>query len=128
MSKKYKRICMTLNYIKRFLLLASTVTRFISISTFASSVGISIGFTVSAVGLKTCAITAVIEKYNLIIKKIKKYVKIVLIAKTELKSIQVLIYKVLIDSNISHDEYVLINNVLKEYNYMKEEINYVKVP
>ena len=128
MSKKYKIICMTLNYIKRFLLLASTVTRFISISTFASSVGISIGFTVSAVGLKTCAITAVIEKYNLIIKKIKKYVKIVLIAKTELKSIQVLIYKVLIDSNISHDEYVSINNVLKEYNYMKEEINNVKVP
>ena len=81
MSKKYKRICKTLNYIKRFLLLASTVTRFISISTFASSVGISIGFTVSVVGLKTCAITAVIEKYNLIIKKVKKYVKIVLMAK-----------------------------------------------
>ena len=60
MSKKYKRICTTLNYIKRFLLLASTVTRFIFISTFASSVGISIGFTVSVVGLKTCAITAVI--------------------------------------------------------------------
>ena len=34
----------------------------------------------------------------------------------------VLISKSLTDSNISHDEFVLINNVLKEYEKMKEEI------
>ena len=28
----------------------------------------------------------------------------------------------MIDSNISHDEFVLVNNVLKEYDDMKEEI------
>ena len=33
-----------------------------------------------------------------------------------------LISKALIDSNISHDEFVLINNVLKEYGDVKEEI------
>ena len=33
---------------------------------------------------------------------------------------EVLISKVLIDSNISHDEFVLMNNVLKEYDDMKE--------
>ena len=33
-----------------------------------------------------------------------------------------LISKALIDSNISHDKFVLINNVLKEYDKMKEEI------
>ena len=32
------------------------------------------------------------------------------------------ISQVLIDSNISHDEFVLTNNVLKEFNEMKEEI------
>ena len=37
----------------------------------------------------------------------------------------VLISKALIDSNISFDEFVLINNVLKEYD-MKEEINNLK--
>ena len=31
-------------------------------------------------------------------------------------------FKYLIGSNISHDEFVLINNVLKEYDNMKEEI------
>ena len=45
-----------------------------------------------------------------------------LLAKSKLNSIEVLISKALIDSVISHDEFVLINNVLKEYDKMKEEI------
>ena len=51
-----------------------------------------------------------------------KHDKIVLLAKSKLNSIEVLISKVLIDSNISHDEFVLISNVLKEFYDMKEEI------
>ena len=43
-------------------------------------------------------------------------------AKSKSNSIEVLISKTLIDSVINHDEFVLINNVLKEYNKMKEEI------
>ena len=46
----------------------------------------------------------------------------VLLAKSTLKSIEVLISKALFDSVISHDEFVLIDNVLKEYNEMKKEI------
>ena len=42
------------------------------------------------------------------------------IAKSKLNSIEVLISKVLIDSVISHDEFVLINDVLKEYSEIKE--------
>ena len=37
-------------------------------------------------------------------------------------SIEVLISKTLIDSNINHDSFVLINNVLNEYDDTKEEI------
>ena len=44
-----------------------------------------------------------------------------LLAKSKLNSIEVLISKALTDSNISHDEFVLINNVLKEYDNMKEK-------
>ena len=33
-----------------------------------------------------------------------------------------LIFKALIDSNISHDEFVLINNVLKEFDDIWQEI------
>ena len=35
---------------------------------------------------------------------------------------EVLVSKALIDSNISHEEFVLINNVLKEFHDVKEEI------
>ena len=43
-------------------------------------------------------------------------------AKSRLNNIKVLISKALIDSIISLDEFVLINNVLKEYREMKEGI------
>ena len=36
------------------------------------------------------------------------------------------ISRALIDSVINHDEFVLINNVLKEYDGMKEEIKNLK--
>ena len=73
------------------------------------------------IGLKICVITAGIKKYKSIIKKKrKKDDKIVLLARPKLNSIEVLISTVLIDSNISHDEFVLIKNVLKCYD-MKEE-------
>ena len=127
MSRKHKKVCTTLNYIEHFLILASTITGCILISAFTSLLGIPIGITSSAIGLKICAITARIKKYNSIIKKKKKkHDKIVLLAKSKLNSIEVLISKDLIDSVISHDEFVLANNVLKEYNTMKEEIKNLK--
>ena len=49
-------------------------------------------------------------------------IKKVLLAKSKLNRIEVLISKGFIDSVTSQDEFVLINNILKEYNEMKEKI------
>ena len=49
---------------EQLLLLLSAITSCVSISAFASLVRISIGNASSAVGLKSCAITAVIKKYT----------------------------------------------------------------
>ena len=46
-----------------------------------------------------------------------------LLGKDKLNTIEVLISKTLIDSYISHDEFVSVNDVLREYNEMKKEIN-----
>ena len=55
--------------------------------------------------LKICVITAGIQKYKAIIKEKKqKHDKILSLATSKLNSIEVLISKALIDSNISHDE------------------------
>ena len=127
MSKKHKKVCTTLNYIENFLILASAITECISISTFASFIVFPIRIMSSAIGLKICAITAGIKKYKSIVKKKKKKrYKIVLLAKSKLNSIEVLISKAIIDSVISYYEFVLINNFLKEYDKMKEEIKHFK--
>ena len=64
-----------------------------------------------------------IRKYKSIIKKKKnKHDKIVLLVKSKLNSIEVLLSKSLIDSVVSHDEFVLISNALKEYSELREEI------
>ena len=67
--------------------------------------------TSSAIGIKI---------YKLIInKKKKKHDIIVLSTKDKLNSIEVLISKAVIDASICYDEFVLINNVVKEYDDMK---------
>ena len=119
MSKKHKKVCRVLNYIDHSFIVISTITGCVSISSLASLVAIPIGITSSAIGLKICVITSGIKKS--IIKK-KKHDKKVLLAKSKLNSIDVLISKTLIDSNISHDEFVLLNNLLKEFHDTKEEI------
>ena len=63
MSRKYKKVSTTLNYIEDFLNLASTITGYVSISSFASLVGIAKGITSYGIRLKICAITAGIKKY-----------------------------------------------------------------
>ena len=64
MSKRHKKVCITLNYIEHFLVLASTTTGCISISAFASLLDIPIGIASSAIGFKIRVITAGIKKYK----------------------------------------------------------------
>ena len=104
MSKKHKKICTALNYIEHYLILASTVANCISISAFASLLGIPIGITSSAIVLKFFPTTGEIKNYKSIRKRKKR--------KAKLNSIGVLISTALLDSYISHGEFVSVNNVL----------------
>ena len=64
MSRKHKKVCGVLTYIEHLLILVSTVTACASISAFASLVGIHVGITNSAVGLKICVITPGIKSIS----------------------------------------------------------------
>ena len=81
------KLYLTLSYF------SSAVTRCISISAFAFLLGIPIGITSSAIGLRIYVITEWIKKYKSVIKKKKKHEKIVLLAKSKPNSIEVLISK-----------------------------------
>ena len=52
----------------------------------------------------------------------KKHDKMVLLGKAKLNAIEVLISKNLIDSYIIHKKFISVNNVLREHNETKEEI------
>ena len=110
------------------LILASTDTVCVLISVFVSLVCVPVGNASSAVGLKICAITAKTKKYKSIIinKQRKKYDELVLLAKTKLDAIEVLNSKAFIESYINHAEFLSLNNALRGYNDMKEEIKIVK--
>ena len=86
-------VCRVLNYIDHLLIVISTITGCVSISAFASLVGIPTGMMSSAIGLKICIVIAGIKKYKLII--MKKTIK-VLLAKSKLNSTEVVISKALI--------------------------------
>ena len=122
MSEKYKKTCKYLNYVENLLILASTIAGCVSISTFASSVCVPVGITHSAIKIKICAISAGIKKYKSIIKKKKKHDKIVLLGKDKLDTTEVLISMVLFYSYISHEKFASVNNALREYFEIKEEI------
>ena len=94
-------------------------------SAFVSLAGVPIRITSSTVGLKICTITATIKK-SIIEKKKKKHNKVALLANAKLNSIDVLISRVLTGSRVSHDEFVLVNYALEQYDDMKEEAKKIK--
>ena len=61
-SKMRNKVCTNIKYIKHFLILDSTISGRISISAFSSLIGIRIGITSSAFGLKFFPIVAGIKK------------------------------------------------------------------
>ena len=72
MGKTYKNAWATINFIEHYLILASAITGCISISASAFLLGIPMGITSSAMGLKIYAIATGIKKYISIIKKRKR--------------------------------------------------------
>ena len=51
MNRKHKKVRLTQHYIEHYLILASTITGYISISTFASWLGIPLGNTKPRISL-----------------------------------------------------------------------------
>ena len=86
------------------------------VTAFALLVCVLVSIMSSAVKIKICRITAGIKKYKSIVKK-----KIRLLGKDKWNIIEVLISKALIHSYICHDEFLSVNNVLRDCYEMEGE-------
>ena len=107
-----QKTCRYLNYVEHLLLtLVSTVTGCVSISAFPFISCYSCRY------YKFCSRNKNMQNYC---RKKKEHQKIVLLGKDKLNTIEVSIdSKALIDSYISHEKFVSLDNVLREYNEMK---------
>ena len=97
---------MNLNHIEQLLILACATSRSDSIFSFALLFGFLIVISSSAVGSRTCVITA----------RIKKHDEKVLLVKTTINAINALISKALIYSDTIHAKIFLANTILISYN------------
>ena len=59
-------------------------------------------------------------------KKKKKHDKLVFLARTKLNGTEVLIFRALVDSYVSHNEFVFVNNFSKKYDDMQETTKNLK--
>ena len=102
MSRKHKKVCTTLNYIQHFLISASAITHVFKFMLLLLYSYTNYEFYNR---IKICAIAAGIKKDKSIIKKKKKkHNKIEFLPRSKLNSIEVLISKALINSNISFNK------------------------
>ena len=68
-SGKLKKTHRYLNYVGNLLILFSAIAGCVSNCAFTSLVWVLLEITTTAIGIKMCAITAGIKKYNSVIKK-----------------------------------------------------------
>ena len=67
MGEKHKKVCRTLIYFEHFIFIFA-IKGCVSIYAFTSLVSVPVGISSSAVGLKICATTAGIKKYQKVTK------------------------------------------------------------
>ena len=122
-SKKLSKYVAAFDYIDKILIVLSATTGGVSICSFTSIVGAPVGFASASLTLIFSLTTGITDKLlNVIRKKKKKHDKILVLANSELNSIETLILQALIDMNISHEEFITILKEKDKYEKMKDNL------
>ena len=119
-SKKLNKYLTIFDYIDKILNILSVTSSGISIISFASAIGVPAGIASTCFTLFFSIRTGIIKKLlNITRKKKKKHDKILMLAKSELNSIESLISQALNDLDIRHEEFIIILNEKDKYERMK---------
>ena len=122
-SKKINKYVTAFDYIDKILVVLSAATSGVSIISFTSIVGAPVGIA-SAIFTLIFSLTTGIVKIllNITRNKKKKHDKILMLTKSKLNSIETLISQVLIDMEISHEEFITILKEKVKYEKMKDNL------
>ena len=111
-STKLSKYVAVFDYIDKALIVLSATSGGVSIISFTSIVGAPVGIASASLTLFFSLTTGIVKKLlNITRNKKKKYDKILMLAKSKLNSIETLISQILIDMDISNEEFV---SILKE--------------
>ena len=120
-------ICVTtFDYIDKVLIVLSATSGRVSIILFTSIVKALVVIASASFTLTFSLTTGIIKKLLGITRdKKKNYDKILMLAKSKLNSIETLVTQVLIDTEISHEEFITIFKDKDKYEKMKENVRNV---
>ena len=89
-------------------------------------IGIPVGIASASLGLTFSLCTGLVKKLLKATRNKKKKKKIVMLARSKLNSIESKISEVLINNQISHEDFMTIINEEKNYRELKESIRMMK--
>ena len=116
MSKRLSEYITSLDYFDKSLIVLSVTTGSISVASFATIIGTPAGIVRANFSLTFSMFIGVVKKLLITTRnKKKKHNKIVMLARSKLNSIESKIYVALINSEISHEDFMTIINEDKKY-------------
>ena len=120
MQSKIKYVT-TLDYIDKILIVLSATTEGVWIISFTSVIGAPVGIASASFTFIFSLTTGIVKKLLNITRKKekKKHVKILMLAKSKLNSIDTLMSQALINMDISHEEFITMLKEKDRYEMMK---------
>ena len=122
-SKKLNKYVTTFDYINKILIVLSATSSEVSIISFTSIIGASVGIASAILTLFFSLTTGIVKKLlNITRNKKEKHDKVLMVAKSKLNSIETLISQALTDLDMSHEELTTILKEKDKYERMTENL------
>ena len=123
MSKRLSKYIASFDYFDKLLIVLSLATGSISIASFTTVIGAPVGMMSASCSLAFLITAGFVKKFLKTTRnKKKKHNKIVMLARNKLNSIESKISEVLINNEISHEDFLFILTEQMKYRELKESI------
>ena len=127
MSKRLSKYIISFDYFDKSLIALSATSGSISIASFITVIGTPVGIPSASFSLAFSLSAGPVKKLLKTTRnKKKKHNKIVMLARSKLSSIESKISEALINNEISHEGFMIIINVKRNYRESKESIRMMK--
>ena len=128
MSKRVSQYIASFDYFDKSLTVLSATSGSTSIASFATVIGTPVGIASASLSLAFSLSTRLVRKLLKTTRnKKRKHIKIVVLARSKLNSIESKIYEALMNNQISHADFMTIINEEKNHRELKESIRILQM-